>query len=65
MLNLEAIQEQDTMAVILEHTRLAREWSELPNNAESPKAYAPIAKRKQEIKERISQLREIERSWKQ
>ncbi len=65
MLNLEAIQEQDPMTVILEHTRLAREWSELQNNAESPEAYALIAKRKREIEERINQLREVERSWKQ
>ena len=65
MLNLEMLQEQAAMTVILEHTRLAREWSELPHNAESPEDYAPIAKRKREIEERISQLREIEGSWKQ
>lgn len=49
--------------IILEHTRLAREFSELPVNAESPEAYAPIRKRKNEIASRIQELREIESTW--
>lgn len=63
MLNLEDMKENDIMAVILEHTRLAREFTELPRNAESPEAYAPIARRKQEITDRIAQLKGMERSW--
>lgn len=51
--------------IILEHTRLAREFSELPVNAESPEAYAPIQKRKNEIISRIQELREIESTWKE
>ena len=50
----------DKIDIILEHTRLAREFSELPVNAESPEAYAPIRKRKSEITSRIQELREIE-----
>ena len=52
-----------TFDIILEHTRLAREFSELPVNAESPEAYAPIRKRKSEITSRIQELREIESTW--
>ena len=53
----------DKIDIILEHTRLAREFSELPVNAESPEAYAPIRKRKSEITSRIQDLREIESTW--
>ncbi len=53
----------DKIDIILEHTRLAREFSELPVNAESPEAYAPIQKRKNEIISRIQELREIESTW--
>lgn len=53
----------DKLEIILEHTRLAREFSELPTNAESPEAYAPIRKRKNEIISRIQELREIESTW--
>ena len=51
--------------IILEHTRLAREFSELPINAESPEAYAPIAARKAAIISRIDELRKIEHTWKE
>ena len=50
----------DKLEIILEHTRLAREFSELPTDAESPEAYAPIQKRRNEIISRIQELREIE-----
>lgn len=53
----------DKIDIILEHTRLAREFSELPVNAESPEVYAPIRKRKSEITSRIQELREIESTW--
>lgn len=53
----------DKIDIILEHTRLAREFSELPVNEESPEAYAPIRKRKSEITSRIQELREIESTW--
>lgn len=49
--------------IILEHTRLAREFSELPTNAESPEAYAPIAARKAAIIDRIEELRKVEATW--
>ena len=42
---------------IAEYTRLCREYSELPLNAKSVKAYEPIAKRKAELKRRIEALR--------
>lgn len=45
--------------VILEYTRLAREMSELPLNAESVELYAPIEARRQEIRRRIRELREV------
>ena len=53
----------DKIDIILEHTRLAREFSELPVNAESLEAYAPNQKRKSEITSRIQELREIESTW--
>lgn len=49
--------------IILEHTRLAKEFSELPYNAESPEAYAPIAARKAAIIDRIEELRKVEATW--
>ena len=49
--------------IILEHTRLAREFSELPINAESPEAYAPIAARKAAIIDRVEELRKVEATW--
>lgn len=42
---------------IVEYTRLCREYSKLPLNAESQEAYAPIEKRRNEIKQRIGELR--------
>lgn len=54
----------DKTKIILEHTRLAREYSELPVNAESPEAYAPIAARKAAITNRIEELRKAEATWK-
>ena len=54
----------DKMKIILEHTRLAREYSELTVNAESPEAYAPVAARKTEIINRIEELRKAEATWK-
>lgn len=50
--------------IILEHTRLAREYSELPNTADSEEEYAPMQKRKDEIKNRIAELKEMEKQWK-
>ena len=55
----------DKVEIILEHTRLAREFSELPTDAESPEAYAPIEKRRQEVITRIDELRKIEHTWKE
>lgn len=52
------------LAIMLEHTRLAREYSELPINAESPEAYEPIARRGEEILARIKELKEMESRWK-
>ena len=51
------------LEVIAEHTRLAREYSELPNNAVSASAYEPIKRRREEITKRIQELKNIERSW--
>ena len=45
------------IAIILEHTRLAREYSELPVNADTPEEYEAIKQRKQEIKQRINELK--------
>lgn len=42
---------------IAEYTRLCREYSELPLNAESPDDYKPIEKRRKKIKQRIGELR--------
>lgn len=42
---------------IAEYTRLCRELSELPRNAESPEAYEPIAKRRFELLEQIAAIR--------
>ncbi len=42
---------------IVEYTRLCREYSKLPLNAESQEAYEPIEKRRDEIKQRIGELR--------
>lgn len=36
---------------IANYTRLCRELSELPDNAESPEAYEPIRERRQELRE--------------
>ena len=44
-------------AILLEYTQLAREFSELPVNAESAEAYAPVAARKDEIRKRMRELR--------
>lgn len=51
------------LEVIAEHTRLAREYSELPNNAVSESAYEPIKRRREDITKRIQELKNIERSW--
>lgn len=48
--------------VISEHLKLVEEYYKLPNNVETPEAYAPIAKRKEEIIERVNKLKEIERN---
>ena len=45
--------------VLVEYTQLAREFTELSVNADSPKEYAPIKARKQELRNRLSELREI------
>lgn len=52
-----------TIAIILEHTRLAREYAQLPRNADTPEAYAQIEQRKRQIEARIEELKEIERKW--
>lgn len=39
---------------ITDYTRLCRELSELPDNAESPEAYEPTRKRCQELREQIA-----------
>lgn len=49
------------MDVVLEHTRLVKEYVMLPKDAESAEAYEPISKRKKEILQRIEELREEER----
>ncbi|MFD1404446.1 hypothetical protein [Robinsoniella peoriensis] len=51
------------LEVIAEHTRLAREYSELPNNAVSESAYEPIKCRREEITKRIQELKEMEGCW--
>ena len=38
---------------IADYTRLCRELSEIPYNAEIPEAYEPIRRRRQELKEQI------------
>ena len=42
---------------IAEYTRLCRELSELPRNAESEETYAPIAQRRQELLAQIKKMR--------
>lgn len=42
---------------IAEYTRLCRELSELPRNADSPEAYRPIQDRRDVLKGQISRLR--------
>lgn len=39
---------------IANYTRLCKELSELPDNAESPEAYEPARKRRQELREQIA-----------
>ena len=39
---------------IANYTRLCKELSELPDNAESPEAYEPIRERRQELREQIA-----------
>ena len=39
---------------IANYTRLCKELSELPDNAESPEAYEPTRKRRQELREQIA-----------
>lgn len=39
---------------IADYTRLCRELSELSDNAESPEAYEPIRRHRQELKEQIA-----------
>ncbi|WP_347561577.1 hypothetical protein [Clostridium sp. OF09-36] len=43
--------------LIAEYTRLCRELSELPRNAESPETYEPIAKRRCELLDQIAASR--------
>lgn len=42
---------------IAEYTRLCRELSELPRNAESEEVYAPIEQRRQELLAQIKKMR--------
>lgn len=42
---------------IAEYTRLCRELSELPRNAESEEAYVPIEQRRQELLAQIKKMR--------
>lgn len=44
----------DITKQIADYTRLCRELSELPDNAESPEAYEPTRKRRQELREQIA-----------
>lgn len=37
------------LEVIVEHTKIARQYSELPNNAVSESAYEPIKHQREEI----------------
>lgn len=39
---------------IANYTKLCRELSELPDNAESPEAYEPTRRRRQELREQIA-----------
>ena len=49
----------DIEKTLLEYTKLARELSELPANAESAEAYAPILDRKNQIRARLGELRQL------
>lgn len=39
---------------IADYTRLCREFSELPDNAESPEAYEPTREHRQELRKQIA-----------
>ena len=39
---------------IAEYTRLCREYSELPLNADTPEDYEPIERKSQELKQQIA-----------
>ena len=39
---------------IADYTRLCKELSELPDNAESPEAYEPTRRRRQELRDQIA-----------
>ncbi len=50
--------------IVLEHTRLAKEFSQLPTNGgDTPEEAALIEKRKVQIKARIEALREDRRKY--
>lgn len=42
---------------IANYTRLCKELSELPDNAETPEAYEPTRRRRQELREQIAASR--------
>ena len=44
----------DITKQITDYTRLCKELSELPDNAESPEAYEPTRIRRQELREQIA-----------
>ena len=44
----------DITKQITDYTRLCKELSELPDNAESPEAYEPTRRRRQELREQIA-----------
>lgn len=47
---------------LAEYTRLCREYSELPLNADTPEEYEPIERRRQELKAQIATTKvEIDR----
>lgn len=42
---------------IAEYTRLCKEYSELPRNADTPEEYEPIERKRQELKQQITTAR--------
>lgn len=53
----------DKINIILEHTRLVKEYGCLPMNANSKEEYKPIQERREQIIKRINELKIIEGKW--